>query len=238
MEKKTNKQDGQTNDGEHAMKKEDFDRKLEEALVFGRRSSIARTPPPSSGIATPSGTPHTNTQQKEGNEHDASKAYEKLRGGDDSRTDTAEGDSVWLDEEMMTSPIFKLYESQRNDSQVTANSPAKKKRKRDELPTAEGKEGECNKEMLEVQTFLAKLGNKTEQLKQLVKENTAEHTVFECDKWCEARRIACVKIGYEITPETLIPLMLESAENWKAIQEMIRSIMSKKETDERFRQNQ
>lgn len=38
------KLDGQTED-EQAINKENFEKKLEEALVFGRRNSIARTPP-------------------------------------------------------------------------------------------------------------------------------------------------------------------------------------------------
>ncbi|KAI4465066.1 aspartyl/lysyl-trna synthetase [Holotrichia oblita] len=45
--KNTNtKTDGQLEVGEQATNKDDFEKRLEEALVFGRRSSLARTPPP------------------------------------------------------------------------------------------------------------------------------------------------------------------------------------------------
>ncbi|KAK9687116.1 hypothetical protein QE152_g36683 [Popillia japonica] len=77
---------------------------------------------------------------------------------------------------MSTSPIFRLYESQGDVSYTLTESPAKKKRKRDEIKNANAKVGGLSKELLEVQTFMLKLNNKTEELKTLVKESTKTKT--------------------------------------------------------------
>ncbi|KAK9720817.1 hypothetical protein QE152_g21839 [Popillia japonica] len=42
---KTTKQDGSIDTDDQATNTEDFERQLEEALIFGRRSSVARAPP-------------------------------------------------------------------------------------------------------------------------------------------------------------------------------------------------
>ncbi|KAK9747264.1 hypothetical protein QE152_g5454 [Popillia japonica] len=133
---KTTKQDRQTDVDEQAMKKEDFDRKPEEALVFGRRSSIARTPPPSSSIASPI-TQRAETQEEPEEVFRTPQDIRSLPLTESSRrtlrsTDKGtptEGDAgsrnpsdgeeiVWLDEEMATSPIYRLYENQGDDSQI------------------------------------------------------------------------------------------------------------------------
>ncbi|KAK9711075.1 hypothetical protein QE152_g25681 [Popillia japonica] len=58
-----------------------------------------------------------------------------------------EEENDWQDEEMSTSPIFRLYESQGDVSYTLTESPAKKKRKRDEIKNANAKVGGLSKEL-------------------------------------------------------------------------------------------
>lgn len=66
--------------------------------------------------------------------------------------------------------------------------------------------------------------------------DTAEHTLFQCERWHAIRAIAHTKLKCRTTPENLIQLMLETPENWQALHNMIRSIMQRKEQDELQRQ--
>ncbi|KAK9674993.1 hypothetical protein QE152_g40726 [Popillia japonica] len=157
---KTTKQDRQTDVDEQAMKKEDFDRKLEEALVFADGHYVVRTRvQPEEVFRTPQdirSLPLTESSRR------------TLRSTD--KGTPTEGDAG------SRSPIYRLYENQGDDSQICAESPVKKKRKRDEQISKRQKDSAISKEMLEVQTFMAKLNSKTEELKQLVKESTKTKT--------------------------------------------------------------
>lgn len=57
--------------------------------------------------------------------------------------------------------------------------------------------------------------------------DTAEHTLFECDRWKEERKKIEEKVG-RITPENLIRKMLETEENWMHICKLAMIIMSNK----------
>ncbi|KAK9744553.1 hypothetical protein QE152_g7658 [Popillia japonica] len=164
----------ETQGDEQAMNKDNFERKLEEALIFGRRSSLARTPPSTPPVSTI-------RHQDAGNTAAARRSLRSTDKGTPIEGDMAtvqlsdEDDSVWLDEEM-TSPIYRLYNSQDTGNRVHVDSPAKKKRKRDELVAADSKEKGQTREMMEVQTFMTKLNNKTDELRKLVKESTKTKT--------------------------------------------------------------
>lgn len=65
--------------------------------------------------------------------------------------------------------------------------------------------------------------------------DTAEHTLFECDRWLEYRRRAEINVNGQITPDNMTDLMITSKENWNYIHDMIRQILGTKESDERKR---
>lgn len=67
--------------------------------------------------------------------------------------------------------------------------------------------------------------------------DTVEHTIFECSRWEGYRETACKALGYALTPDTLVPKMIETKANWKHIHRMIADIMSRKEKEERERQS-
>lgn len=62
------------------------------------------------------------------------------------------------------------------------------------------------------------------------KEDTAEHTFFECVRWQELRERANTDIGI-LTPENLIEKMLSSEKCWKAISITATAIMSAKRAE-------
>lgn len=67
--------------------------------------------------------------------------------------------------------------------------------------------------------------------------DTAEHTIFECDAWYNKRRILSMNLGTELIPENMIPTMLASRTKWNWIAEYIHHAMKTKEKEERKRQN-
>ncbi|KAK9721686.1 hypothetical protein QE152_g20786 [Popillia japonica] len=81
-------------------------------------------------------------------------------------------DSVWIDEEMSASPIYQLYENQGNDGHKYAPSYMKIR----EMMGTSGTDREPRKEMREVQAFMMKLNEKTEELRKHVKESTKTKT--------------------------------------------------------------
>ncbi|KAK9723095.1 hypothetical protein QE152_g19339 [Popillia japonica] len=64
--------------------------------------------------------------------HGSTRSILASEGSYTERASVADEDSDWQDEDMMTSPIFKLFEEQENIKQTQAGRPAKKKRKREE----------------------------------------------------------------------------------------------------------
>lgn len=64
----------------------------------------------------------------------------------------------------------------------------------------------------------------------------AEHTIFGCDRWWRMRRELEVKIEADITPDNMIQLMVAKTTNWKAIAQFIKTIIIRKEQEERERQ--
>lgn len=65
----------------------------------------------------------------------------------------------------------------------------------------------------------------------------AEHGVFHCDAWTSWRRTACIELGTtELTPDNLVDTMLSSVKSWAMVSDLIRRIMSTRESEERRRQ--
>ena len=65
--------------------------------------------------------------------------------------------------------------------------------------------------------------------------DTAEHTIFECEKWTDVRQKAWEVVG-TLTPDNLVAKMIGSKESWRVIHRMVTDIMARKETDEIDRQ--
>lgn len=63
--------------------------------------------------------------------------------------------------------------------------------------------------------------------------DTPEHTVFHCPRWLAFRNSCEGRLGRILTSQTVIPLMLQSRENWHTIQDLIISILQAKEQDAR-----
>lgn len=66
--------------------------------------------------------------------------------------------------------------------------------------------------------------------------DTVEHTLFQCDRWHQRRNAANTKLGQAITPDTMVPLVIETTEGWEVINNIIRSILKTKEHEELDRQ--
>ncbi|KAI5747429.1 hypothetical protein M8J77_014440 [Diaphorina citri] len=64
--------------------------------------------------------------------------------------------------------------------------------------------------------------------------DSAEHTVFECEKFEEERKLCEDKEG-KLTPDNIIEIMLKNEESWKNVETMVKKIINKKEEDNRKR---
>ncbi|KAH1028532.1 hypothetical protein HUJ05_001884 [Dendroctonus ponderosae] len=68
--------------------------------------------------------------------------------------------------------------------------------------------------------------------------DTAEHTVFICERWENYRNTAILQLGHALTKENLIETMIESEEASNVVHDMLRKIMTAKEDEERIAQVQ
>ena len=59
-------------------------------------------------------------------------------------------------------------------------------------------------------------------------DNT-EHTLFVCAKWGAAREALGQAVGAELTPDTMIPLMLQSEWFWTLIESFVTLVMRMRE---------
>lgn len=64
-------------------------------------------------------------------------------------------------------------------------------------------------------------------------EDTAEHTMFLCSRWERERTQMSLRVGENVTKNNMINLMLEGRNNWNEISNFIKTIMKRKEEDER-----
>lgn len=68
-------------------------------------------------------------------------------------------------------------------------------------------------------------------------EDTPEHTIFQCQNWTELREAAKTKMGKPLKPEEIIGYMLSSREAWETVETMARTIIQRKEKEQRDTQN-
>ncbi|KAJ8955513.1 hypothetical protein NQ314_006879 [Rhamnusium bicolor] len=66
--------------------------------------------------------------------------------------------------------------------------------------------------------------------------DTVEHTIFMCDRWERIRQGAWNGLGVNITADEIGEQIVANEEKWRIITNMIRKIMSQKETEERLLQ--
>lgn len=69
-------------------------------------------------------------------------------------------------------------------------------------------------------------------------EDSAEHTIFGCDRlWGKIRDLE-VKIGGDFEADSVIHLMLKSRSNWKAVKAFVGDALRTKEEKERQAQRE
>ena len=67
--------------------------------------------------------------------------------------------------------------------------------------------------------------------------DNAEHALFVCAKWGVAREVLGQAVGSELTPDTMVPLMLQSERFWALIESFVTLVMKKRELDRRRERN-
>lgn len=68
-------------------------------------------------------------------------------------------------------------------------------------------------------------------------EDDVEHTFFRCGRWARSHSELEAIVGEDVTPESIIPIMLTSRERWKAVDQYIHKILCTKEEEEFQRHN-
>ena len=63
--------------------------------------------------------------------------------------------------------------------------------------------------------------------------NNAEHTHFVCAKWGVAREAVGWAVGAQLTPDTMVSLMLQSEQIWMLIESFVTLMMMTRELDGR-----
>ena len=67
--------------------------------------------------------------------------------------------------------------------------------------------------------------------------DTAEHALFVYAKWSVAREALGQAVGFELTPDTMVPLMLQSERFWTLIESFVTLVMKTRELDGRWDRN-
>ena len=67
--------------------------------------------------------------------------------------------------------------------------------------------------------------------------DNAEHALFVCAKWGVAREALGQAVGAELTPDTMVSLMLQSERNWTLIEAFVTLVMKTRKLDERRERN-
>ncbi|KAG5885292.1 hypothetical protein JTB14_027250 [Gonioctena quinquepunctata] len=71
----------------------------------------------------------------------------------------------------------------------------------------------------------------------IAKELTSQHTLFECARWANSRRVPNLECHDVITKEYICGLMMHSREMWNKLTGTLRNIMKTKGRDEILRQD-
>ena len=67
--------------------------------------------------------------------------------------------------------------------------------------------------------------------------DNAKHALFVCAKWVVAREALGQTVGAELTPDTMVSLMLQSEQNWTLIESFVTLVMKTRELDGRRERN-
>ena len=67
--------------------------------------------------------------------------------------------------------------------------------------------------------------------------DNADHALFVCAKWGVAREALGQTVGTELTPDTMVFLMLQSERNWTLIESFVTLVMKTRELDGRRERN-
>ena len=67
--------------------------------------------------------------------------------------------------------------------------------------------------------------------------DNAEHTLFVCDRWGVAREALSRAVGAQLTPDTMVSLMLQSERKWMLIESFVTLVMKTRELDGRRERN-
>ena len=65
----------------------------------------------------------------------------------------------------------------------------------------------------------------------------AEHTLFVCARWGAEREVVSWTVGAQLTPDTMISLMLQSEQIWTLIESFVKLVMNTRELDRRQERN-
>ena len=67
-------------------------------------------------------------------------------------------------------------------------------------------------------------------------DDTAEHTILQCKRWATWRNelISRLEVEY-LTPQNLVPIMLDSERGWKELSTFVESVMTEKEKETRHK---
>ena len=61
--------------------------------------------------------------------------------------------------------------------------------------------------------------------------NNAQHTLFVCARWGVTREAVGWAVATQLTPDTMVSLMLQSEQKWKLIESFVSLVMKKRELD-------
>ena len=61
----------------------------------------------------------------------------------------------------------------------------------------------------------------------------AEHTLFVCARWGVEREAVGRAVGAQLTPDTMVSLMIQSEQIWMLIELFVTLVMKKRELDGR-----
>ena len=61
----------------------------------------------------------------------------------------------------------------------------------------------------------------------------AEHTLFLCARWGAEREAVGRPVGVQLTPDTMVSLMLQSEQIWMLIESFVTLVMKTRELDGR-----
>ena len=67
--------------------------------------------------------------------------------------------------------------------------------------------------------------------------DNAEHALFVCAKWCAAWEAHGQAVGADLTPDTMVPVMLQSERFWTLIESFVTLVMRTRELDGRRERN-